>query len=164
MGATEVPGLCILVPSAFQIFPLSPDPRWQSPSPRPLALALQQALGQELARVRQGNPEVPGITVRLLQAMATLLSSPHGGTLALAMHRSHFLSCPLMRQLYQYQVRWHMGWWEGRVLRDWWPECMALPLVENLGYLPNPPSGLISFPACLRLPLGLDFLSLSATS
>ncbi|ERE74826.1 integrator complex subunit 1 [Cricetulus griseus] len=87
----------------LQIFPLSPDPRWQSSSPRPLALALQQALGQELARVRQGNPEVPGITVRLLQAMATLLSSPHGGTLALAMHHSHFLSCPLMRQLYQYQ-------------------------------------------------------------
>ncbi|GAB1290396.1 Integrator complex subunit 1 [Apodemus speciosus] len=87
----------------LQIFPLSPDPRWQSSSPRPLALALQQALGQELARVRQGNPEVPGITVRLLQSMATLLSSPHGGTLALAMHHSHFLSCPLMRQLYQYQ-------------------------------------------------------------
>lgn len=87
----------------LQIFPLSPDPRWQSSSPRPLALALQQALGQELARVRQGNPEVPGITVRLLQAMATLLSSPHGGTLALAMHHSHFLSCPLMRQLCQYQ-------------------------------------------------------------
>ncbi|KAK7806505.1 hypothetical protein U0070_017497 [Myodes glareolus] len=87
----------------LQIFPLSPDPRWQSSSPRPLALALQQALGQELARVRQGNPEVPGITVRLLQAMATLLNSPHGGTLALAMHHSHFLSCPLMRQLYQYQ-------------------------------------------------------------
>nr|AAH63266.1 Integrator complex subunit 1 [Mus musculus] len=87
----------------LQIFPLSPDPRWQSSSPRPLALALQQALGQELARVRQGNPEVPGITVRLLQAMTTLLSSPHGGTLALAMHHSHFLSCPLMRQLYQYQ-------------------------------------------------------------
>lgn len=108
MGAAGVPGLCILIP-AFQIFPLSPDPRWQSSSPRPLALALQQALGQELARVRQGNPEVPGITVRLLQAMATLLSSPHGGTLALAMHHSHFLSCPLMRQLYQYQVCWHMG-------------------------------------------------------
>nr|XP_004666400.2 integrator complex subunit 1 isoform X2 [Jaculus jaculus] len=87
----------------LQIFPLSPDPRWQSSSPRPLALALQQALGQELARVRQGNPDVPGITVRLLQAMATLLGSPHGCALALAMHRSHFLSCPLMRQLYQYQ-------------------------------------------------------------
>ncbi|XP_073931481.1 integrator complex subunit 1 [Castor canadensis] len=87
----------------LQIFPLSPDPRWPSSSLRPLGLALQQALGQELARVRQGNPEVPGITVRLLQAMATLLGSPHGGALATAMHRSHFLSCPLIRQLYQYQ-------------------------------------------------------------
>lgn len=88
----------------FQVFPLSPDARWQNSSPRPLALALQQALGRELARVRQGNPEVPGVTVRLLQALATLLSSPHAGALAMAMHRSHFLSCPLLRQLYQYQV------------------------------------------------------------
>ncbi|XP_008572467.1 PREDICTED: integrator complex subunit 1 [Galeopterus variegatus] len=87
----------------LQIFPLSPDPRWQSSSPRPIALALQQALGQELARVRQGNPEVPGITVRFLQAIATLLSSPHSGALVMSMHHSHFLSCPLMRQLYQYQ-------------------------------------------------------------
>ncbi|XP_073071026.1 integrator complex subunit 1 isoform X2 [Manis javanica] len=87
----------------LQIFPLSPGPRWQSSSARPVALALQQALGQELARVRQGSPEVTGVTVRLLQAIATLLSSPHGGALALAMHRSHFLACPLMRQLCQYQ-------------------------------------------------------------
>ncbi|XP_065397602.1 integrator complex subunit 1 isoform X3 [Macaca fascicularis] len=87
----------------LQIFPLSPDPRWQSSSPRPVALALQQALGQELARVIQGNPEVPGITVRVLQALATLLSSPHGGALVMSMHRSHFLACPLMRQLCQYQ-------------------------------------------------------------
>ncbi|KAL0608198.1 Integrator complex subunit 1 [Plecturocebus cupreus] len=87
----------------LQIFPLSPDPRWQSSSPRPVALALQQALGQELARVVQGNPEVPGITVRVLQAFATLLSSPHGGALVMSMHRSHFLACPLMRQLSQYQ-------------------------------------------------------------
>ncbi|XP_069342753.1 integrator complex subunit 1 isoform X3 [Eulemur rufifrons] len=87
----------------LQIFPLSPDPRWQSSGPRPAALALQQALGRELARVLQGDPEVPGITVRFLQAMATLLSSPHGGALVLSMHRSHFLACPLMRQLYQYQ-------------------------------------------------------------
>uniref|UniRef100_A0A2I2ZJ83 Integrator complex subunit 1 n=1 Tax=Gorilla gorilla gorilla TaxID=9595 RepID=A0A2I2ZJ83_GORGO len=81
----------------LQIFPLSPDPRWQSSSPRPVALALQQALGQELARV------VPGITVRVLQALATLLSSPHGGALVMSMHRSHFLACPLLRQLCQYQ-------------------------------------------------------------
>nr|XP_005549044.1 PREDICTED: integrator complex subunit 1 [Macaca fascicularis] len=87
----------------LQIFPLSPDPRWQSSSPRPVALALQQALGQELARVIQGNPEVPGITVRVLQALATLLSSPHGGALVMSMHRSHFLACPVMRQLCQYQ-------------------------------------------------------------
>ncbi|XP_055118606.1 integrator complex subunit 1 [Symphalangus syndactylus] len=87
----------------LQIFPLSPDPRWQSSSPRPVALALQQALGQELARIVQGNPEVPGITVRVLQALATLLSSPHGGALVMSMHRSHFLACPLLRQLCQYQ-------------------------------------------------------------
>lgn len=86
------------------MFPLNPGPRWQSSSARPVALALQQALGQELARVRQGSPEVPGISVRLLQAVATLLNSPHGGALAMAMHRSHFLTCPLMRQLSQYQV------------------------------------------------------------
>lgn len=156
----RVRGLRILTPSAFQIFPLSPDPRWQSSSPRPLALALQQALGQELARVRQGNPEVPGITVRLLQAMATLLSSPHGGTLALAMHHSHFLSCPLMRQLCQYQVLWHVGWWEARAVGDWGPECMTLPVVETLGYLPSPPLGPVLFPAGLRLPLA-GFLSLT---
>ncbi|XDB64719.1 hypothetical protein AB1E18_018025 [Capra hircus] len=87
----------------LQIFPLNPGPRWQSSSARPAALALQQALGRELARVRQGSPEVPGVAVRLLQALATLLSSPHGGALALAMHRSHVLACPLMRQLCQYQ-------------------------------------------------------------
>ncbi|XP_049759647.1 integrator complex subunit 1 isoform X1 [Elephas maximus indicus] len=87
----------------LQIFPLSPDPRWQSSSPRPLALALQQALGQELVRVRQGDPAVAGTTVRVLQALATLLNSPHGGALVMAMHRSHFLTCPLLRQLHQYQ-------------------------------------------------------------
>ncbi|XP_043311851.1 integrator complex subunit 1 isoform X1 [Cervus canadensis] len=87
----------------LQIFPLSPGPRWQSSSARPAALALQQALGRELARVRQGSPEAPGVAVRLLQALATLLSSPHGGALALAMHRGHVLACPLMRQLCQYQ-------------------------------------------------------------
>ncbi|XP_045669230.1 integrator complex subunit 1 isoform X1 [Ursus americanus] len=87
----------------LQIFPLSPGPRWQSSSARPAALALQQALGQELARVRQGSPEVTGVTVRLLQAIATLLNSPHSGALVMSMHRSHFLACPLMRQLCQYQ-------------------------------------------------------------
>ncbi|KAM9210267.1 integrator complex subunit 1 isoform 4-T5 [Dugong dugon] len=87
----------------LQIFPLSPDPRWQNTNPRPLVLALQQALGQELARVRQGDPAVAGITVRVLQALATLLNSPRGGALVMAMHRSHFLTCPLLRQLHQYQ-------------------------------------------------------------
>ena len=87
-----------------QIFPLSPSPRWQSSSARPVALALQQALGRELARVRQGSPEVPGVAVRLLQALATLLHSPPGGALAMAMHQNHVLACPLMRQLCRYQV------------------------------------------------------------
>uniref|UniRef100_A0A8C4MU64 Integrator complex subunit 1 n=1 Tax=Equus asinus asinus TaxID=83772 RepID=A0A8C4MU64_EQUAS len=76
-------------------------PGW--PVARPVALALQQALGQELARVRQGSPEVTGIAVRLLQAIATLLNSPHSGALVMSMHRHHFLACPLMRQLCQYQ-------------------------------------------------------------
>ncbi|EPY89360.1 hypothetical protein CB1_000114028, partial [Camelus ferus] len=87
----------------LQIFPLSPGPRWPSSSARPAALALQQALGQELARVRQGSPEVPSVAVRLLQAVATLLSSPHAGALVMSMHRHHFLACPLMRLLCQYQ-------------------------------------------------------------
>lgn len=138
LGSPGVQGFCTPHTFCFQIFPLSPDPRWQSSSPRPLALALQQALGQELARVRQGNPEVPGITVRLLQAMATLLSSPHGGTLALAMHHSHFLSCPLMRQLYQYQVLWRMGCWEGRAAGDRWPRTHGLCLLRiALGFSPT---------------------------
>ncbi|NXC33659.1 INT1 protein, partial [Campylorhamphus procurvoides] len=87
----------------LQLFPLNPDPRWQNSNLRPLALALQQALGQELARIRQGNTQLPGITARLLQAVAALLNSPHSGALVMAMHRHHFISCPLMRQLYQYQ-------------------------------------------------------------
>ncbi|NXW01414.1 INT1 protein, partial [Fregetta grallaria] len=87
----------------LQLFPLNPDPRWQNSNLRPLALALQQALGQELARIRQGNAQVTGITARLLQAVAALMNSPHSGALVMAMHRNHFISCPLMRQLYQYQ-------------------------------------------------------------
>ncbi|NWX64143.1 INT1 protein, partial [Promerops cafer] len=116
----------------LQLFPLTPDPRWQNSSLRPLALALQQALGQELAHIRQGaapasgaaasgatasgatasgaaasgatTSGVPasGVTARLLQAMAALLNSTHSGALVMAMHRHHFISCPLMRQLYQY--------------------------------------------------------------
>ncbi|KAM5301254.1 integrator complex subunit 1 isoform 1-T1 [Glossophaga mutica] len=87
----------------LQVFPPSPGPRWQLSSARPAALALQQALGQELARVRQGAPEVPGVAVRLLQAVAPLLSSPRGGALVASMQRSHFLACPLLRLLCQYQ-------------------------------------------------------------
>ncbi|XP_054549530.1 integrator complex subunit 1 isoform X1 [Talpa occidentalis] len=87
----------------LQVFPLSPGPRWQSSSARPVALALQQALGQELAKARQGNPEVQGVAVRLLQAIASLLNSTHGGALVMAMQRNHFLACPLMRLLCQYQ-------------------------------------------------------------
>ncbi|XP_037240622.1 integrator complex subunit 1 isoform X1 [Falco biarmicus] len=87
----------------LQLFPLNPDPRWQNSNLRPLALALQQALGQELARIHQGNTQVTGITARLLQAVAALMNSPHSGALVMAMHCNHFISCPLMRQLYQYQ-------------------------------------------------------------
>ncbi|XP_004688404.1 PREDICTED: integrator complex subunit 1 isoform X2 [Condylura cristata] len=87
----------------LQVFPLSPGPRWQSSSARPVALALQQALGQELAHARQGSAEVQGVAMRLLQAIATLLNSPHGGALVMAMQRTHFLACPLMRLLCQYQ-------------------------------------------------------------
>ncbi|XP_054429276.1 integrator complex subunit 1 [Pteronotus mesoamericanus] len=87
----------------LQVFPLSPGPRWPSSGARPVALALQQALGRELARARQGRPEAAGVAVRLLQAVAALLSSPRGGALAASMQRSHFLACPLLRLLYQYQ-------------------------------------------------------------
>ncbi|RMC17668.1 hypothetical protein DUI87_05332 [Hirundo rustica rustica] len=116
----------------LQLFPLTPDPRWQNSSLRPLALALQQAMGQELAHIRQGavpasratasgatasgttdsgvkdtgatdsGVTTSGVTARLLQAMAALLNSAHSGALVMAMHRHHFISCPLMRQLYQY--------------------------------------------------------------
>lgn len=90
--------------SSAQVFPLSPGSRWQISSARPVALALQQALGQELARLRQGRPEGTGVAVRLLQAMGSLLNSPHGGALAVSMQRNHFLACPLLRLLSQYQV------------------------------------------------------------
>ncbi|KAG9476970.1 hypothetical protein GDO78_002385 [Eleutherodactylus coqui] len=105
-GLTQIPVLGPeddLAGRFLQLFPLNPDPRWQNSNPRPISLALQHALGQELARIRQGNTQLTGIAVRLLQAVAALLSSPHSGALVLAMHRNHFISCPLMRQLYQYQ-------------------------------------------------------------
>ncbi|XP_062999601.1 integrator complex subunit 1 [Elgaria multicarinata webbii] len=87
----------------LQLFPLTPDPRWQNSNPRPLALALQQALGRELARLGRGNAPAPGMAVQLLQAVAALLNSPHGGALVMAMHRNHVASCPLMRLLCRYQ-------------------------------------------------------------
>lgn len=87
----------------LQLFPLNPDPRWQNSNPRPLALALQQTLGQELAQLRQGNTPLSGTATRLLKAMVALLNSAHGGALVMAMHRSHIVSCPLMRLLCQYQ-------------------------------------------------------------
>lgn len=67
-------------------------------------MMLQQALGQELAQARRGSPVVPSTGPRLLQALSTLLGSSHGGALVLAMHRAHFLACPLLRLLSQYQV------------------------------------------------------------
>ncbi|NXC62286.1 INT1 protein, partial [Aleadryas rufinucha] len=89
----------------LQLFPLTPDPRWQNSSLRPLALALQQALGQELAHIRQGAAPASGIAasgITASGAVAALLNSAHSGALVMAMHRHHFISCPLMRQLYQY--------------------------------------------------------------
>ncbi|XP_066544954.1 integrator complex subunit 1 [Amia ocellicauda] len=87
----------------LQLFPLNVDPRWPGSNPRQVSLALQQALAQELARVRQGDAQVTGVAVRLLQAVSALLNSAHGGALVLAMQRNHALACPLLRQLYHYQ-------------------------------------------------------------
>uniref|UniRef100_A0A8B9LSR4 Integrator complex subunit 1 n=1 Tax=Astyanax mexicanus TaxID=7994 RepID=A0A8B9LSR4_ASTMX len=87
----------------LQLFPLKVDPRWPTPPARPLALALQQTLAQEVLRARQGHGEQGGVAARLLQAQAALLSSTHAGPLVLAMHQSHAISCPLLRQLHLYQ-------------------------------------------------------------
>ncbi|CAL8303109.1 unnamed protein product [Merluccius merluccius] len=87
----------------LQIFPLKADPRWPGPPPSQLSLALQQALAKELMRAKQGHVQQAGLASRLLQAIAALLGSAHAGPVVVAMHRSHALSCPLMRQLHLYQ-------------------------------------------------------------
>uniref|UniRef100_A0A3Q2GA51 Integrator complex subunit 1 n=1 Tax=Cyprinodon variegatus TaxID=28743 RepID=A0A3Q2GA51_CYPVA len=91
----DLPGMLL------QIFPIKVDPRW--PPPSQLSLALQQALAKELMRARQGQIQQGGIAFRLLQAIAALLTSTHAGPIVMSMHRSHALSCPLMRQLHLYQ-------------------------------------------------------------
>uniref|UniRef100_A0A671TY99 Integrator complex subunit 1 n=1 Tax=Sparus aurata TaxID=8175 RepID=A0A671TY99_SPAAU len=87
----------------LQIFPLKVDPRWPGPPPSQLSLALQQALAKELMRAKQGQIQQGGLAFRLLQAIAALLTSAHAGPIVMSMHRSHALSCPLMRQLHLYQ-------------------------------------------------------------
>uniref|UniRef100_A0A8C1DPP7 Integrator complex subunit 1 n=1 Tax=Cyprinus carpio carpio TaxID=630221 RepID=A0A8C1DPP7_CYPCA len=87
----------------LQLFPLKVDPRWPPPPVRPLSLALQQTLAQEVLRARQGHIQQGGATGRLLQAFAALLNSTHAGALVMAMHHSHTISCPLLRQLHLYQ-------------------------------------------------------------
>lgn len=93
-----------LFPVLPQIFPLKVDPRWPGPPPSQLSLALQQALAKELMRAKQGQIQQGGLAFRLLQAIAALLTSAHAGPIVMSMHRSHALSCPLMRQLHLYQV------------------------------------------------------------
>lgn len=87
----------------LQVFPLKVDPRWPAPPSRPLALALQQVLAQEILKARQGTSQQGGTAARLLQALAALLGSAHAGQFVMAMHHSHMLSCPLLRQLHLYQ-------------------------------------------------------------
>lgn len=87
----------------LQLFPLKVDPRWPPPPVRPLSLSLQQTLAQEVLRARQGHIQQGGAAGRLLQALAALLNSAHAGALVMAMHHSHTISCPLLRQLHLYQ-------------------------------------------------------------
>ncbi|CAG12235.1 unnamed protein product, partial [Tetraodon nigroviridis] len=86
-----------------QIFPMKVDPRWHAPPASQFSLALQQALAKELMRAKQGQVQNGGLAFRLLQAIAALLTSAHAGPVVMSMHRSHALSCPLMRQLHLYQ-------------------------------------------------------------
>lgn len=90
---------------SFQIFPVKADHRWQASPASQLSLALQQALAKELMRAKQGQVQNGGLAFRLLQAITALLTSAHAGPVVMSMHRSHALSCPLMRQLHLYQVR-----------------------------------------------------------
>uniref|UniRef100_A0A8C2E5E3 Integrator complex subunit 1 n=1 Tax=Cyprinus carpio TaxID=7962 RepID=A0A8C2E5E3_CYPCA len=87
----------------LQLFPLKVDPRWPPPPVRPLSLALQQTLAQEVLRARQGHIQQGDPTGRLLRAFAALLNPTHAGALVMAMHHSHTISCPLLRQLHLYQ-------------------------------------------------------------
>lgn len=87
----------------LQLFPLKVDPHWPPPPVRPLSLALQQTLAQEVLQARQGHIQSGGAAGRLLQALAALLNSGHTGALVMAMHHSHTISCPLLRQLHLYQ-------------------------------------------------------------
>lgn len=96
---------CFVFSLLTQIFPLNVDPRWHGPPPSTLSLALQQALAKELMRAKQGHIQQGGLAFRLLQAIAALLTSAHAAPIVMSMHRSHALSCPLMRQLHLYQVR-----------------------------------------------------------
>uniref|UniRef100_A0A3B3ZVG2 Uncharacterized protein n=1 Tax=Periophthalmus magnuspinnatus TaxID=409849 RepID=A0A3B3ZVG2_9GOBI len=86
-----------------QIFPLKVDARWHGPPPSQLSLSLQQALAKELMRAKKGQIQQGGLAFCLLKAIAALLTSAHAGPIVLSMHRSHALSCPLMRQLHLYQ-------------------------------------------------------------
>ncbi|XP_053708548.1 integrator complex subunit 1 [Synchiropus splendidus] len=86
----------------LQIFPIKPDPRWPGPPPSQLSLALQQSLAKELMLAKKGHIQQGGLAFCLLKAIATLLTSAHGGPIVMSMHRHHSLSCPLMRQLHLY--------------------------------------------------------------
>lgn len=99
------PELFSFFPEPFQIFPMKVDHRWPGPPASQFSLALQQALAKELMRAKQGQNQNGGLAFRLLQAITALLTSAHAGPIVMAMHRSHALSCPLMRQLHLYQVR-----------------------------------------------------------
>lgn len=89
----------------FQIFPMKVDHRWHTSPASQFSLALQQALAKELMMAKQGQVQNGGLAFRLLQAITALLTSAHAGPIVMSMHRSHALSCPLMRQLHLYQVR-----------------------------------------------------------